>query len=163
MVIKWVFKVKDYGTDKARLVLFGFIQVPGVDFDESHTPVVNDTTSCLVIIIIITKNYWVLRQLDVKEEFLKGHVDEELYIKFPRGMERITKCQDNIEMLNKSIYGLVQASRQFFITLKTHLKENLFLKNSHEDPCLFKNKSNMLMICIYVDDLLVIGEPELVN
>ena len=78
-------------------------------------------------------------------------------------MKGITKRQDNIARLNKSIYGLVQAARQFLITMKTHLKYKLFLENSHADPCLFKNKYNTLILCIYINNLLVIGEPELVN
>ena len=57
----------------------------------------------------ITKKEWVLKHLDVESDFLERYVDEELYIKFPKGMEWITKHQDNIARLNKSIYGLVQA------------------------------------------------------
>ena len=99
--LKWVFKVKENGTHKARLVAFGFLQIPGVDFNESHAPVVNDTTFPFILIMRITKKYWVLRQLDVEAELLEGCVDKELYIKFPKGMELITKRNDNVARLNK--------------------------------------------------------------
>ena len=49
-----------------------------------------------------------------------------------------------------------------FITLKTHLKKELFLKNSHADPCMFNNSNNTLMLCIYINNLLVIGDPNFV-
>ena len=68
--LKWVFKVKDNRTHKAHLVEFGFLQVPGLDFDESHTPVVNYTKFRLMIIMSITKRYWVLMKLDVESSFL---------------------------------------------------------------------------------------------
>ena len=41
---KWVFKIKSDGTYRARLVALGYSQVPGVDFTDNFTPMVNDVT-----------------------------------------------------------------------------------------------------------------------
>jgi hypothetical protein len=39
---KWVFKIKRNGVFRARCVACGYSQIPGVDFMESHLPVIND-------------------------------------------------------------------------------------------------------------------------
>ena len=41
---RWVFKVKRNGVYHARLVAKGFSQIPGADFTDNYSPVVNDAT-----------------------------------------------------------------------------------------------------------------------
>jgi Reverse transcriptase (RNA-dependent DNA polymerase) len=41
---KWIFKIKGNGANRAQLVACGYSQVPGVDFQESFAPVINDVT-----------------------------------------------------------------------------------------------------------------------
>ena len=50
---KWVFKVKRNGVFRARLVACGYNQIPGVDLTENYSPLVNDVTFRLLLLIWI--------------------------------------------------------------------------------------------------------------
>jgi Reverse transcriptase (RNA-dependent DNA polymerase) len=52
---KWTFKIKWNGIFRARLVAYGFSQIPGIDFNDSFAPVINDVSFC---IILIAKIMW---------------------------------------------------------------------------------------------------------
>ncbi|GKV22140.1 hypothetical protein SLEP1_g32031 [Rubroshorea leprosula] len=124
---KWVLKTKlnPDGTIerfKARLIARGFTQVPGVDFDETFSPVLKPTTLRLVIALATTFG-WPLRQLDVKNAFLHGKLKETIYMSQPPGFEHPEhpKHPTYVYQLHKSIYGLKQASRAWFDTFTLHL------------------------------------------
>jgi hypothetical protein len=53
---KWVFKIKRNGIFRARLVACEYSQVPGVDFQESFDPVINDVTFCILLIMMLNWN-----------------------------------------------------------------------------------------------------------
>ena len=53
---RWVFKVKRNGVYHARLVAKGFSQIPGVDFTDNYSPVVNDVTFRVVVARMIIEN-----------------------------------------------------------------------------------------------------------
>ena len=62
---------------KARLVAKGFHQVPGVDYGETFSPVIKPTTVRIVLSLVVSKG-WVLRQFDVQNAFLHGHLYEDV-------------------------------------------------------------------------------------
>jgi histone deacetylase 1/2 len=80
---KWIFHHKFHSDGslarhKARWVLRGFSQRPGIDYDETFSPVVKPSTIRLVLHIAVFSS-WPIRQLDVKNAFLNGTLDEVVY------------------------------------------------------------------------------------
>ena len=77
-----------------------------------HSPVISDIGFRMIINISLQRN-WKLIKLDVEAAFLLGKLEEDIYIDVPDGF----KEKGFIVKLNSAIYGLVQASRVFFIKL----------------------------------------------
>ena len=151
---KWVLEIKRSGVFRARLVACGYSQVPGVDFSQVFSPVCNDITFRIVLICMIL---WKLEGLifDVTTAFLTGELEEEIYMECPEGMEHE---DDEVLLLNKTIYGLVQASRQYNKKFSSILRKMGF-SQCRSDPCLFyrKNDNGIVIVLTYVDDNLCIG------
>ena len=115
---KWVFKAKrDFSRQieryKVRLVVKGYSQREGIDFKETFSPV-STKDSFRVIMAIVAHFDLELHQMDVKTAFLNGDLDEDVYMKQPTGFVEVGK-EDLVCKLNKSIYGLKQASRQWYM------------------------------------------------
>lgn len=155
---KWVFKIKRNpdGTHekyKARLVAKGFSQKYGVDYDEVFAPVVTATTIRMLLSIAGRKMYYV-KHWDVKTAFLNGRLNEVIYMNQPPG------CEDNNHAdwgcrLNKCLYGLKQAARNWYKTLDQVLTKWGFTP-SPEDPCLYKHGGRFLTyLVVHVDDILI--------
>ena len=89
--VRWVFRVKKDSKGrilrhKARLVVKGYAQREGIDFDEIFSPVAR-MESIETLIAIDTQERWELHHLDVKTAFLNGEIKEDIYITQPEGFE----------------------------------------------------------------------------
>jgi hypothetical protein len=109
---KWIFKHKlkaDGSLDryKARWILWGFTQCPGVDYDETFNPVVKPTTVRIVLTLAVFRG-WPVHQLNVKNAFLHGTLSETVYCSQLTDFVDLTHPQ-LVCQLNKSLYGLKQA------------------------------------------------------
>ena len=136
---KWVFKTKKYSQDnierhKARLVAKGFTQREGINHTETFSPV-SRKYSLQVIMALVAHFDLELHQMDVKMAFLNGELEEEVYMKQHKGFS--SSASDNlVSILNKSIYGLKQASRQWY--LKFHKVITLFsFEENAMDHCIY--------------------------
>ncbi|XP_071678600.1 uncharacterized protein [Lolium perenne] len=88
---RWIYKVKrnaDGSIDryKTRMVAKGFKHRYGIDYEDTFSPVVKIATVHLVLAIAVSRG-WSLRQLDVKNVFLHGVLEEEVYMRQPHGYE----------------------------------------------------------------------------
>lgn len=110
----WIFKIKRNETYQARLVAYEYSQILGVDYTENYSPVVNDVTFRIILVIWIIKRHEA-RIIDIKTTFLIGVLEEEIYMQIPKGYrEGLKKGTDNECLsLEKPIYGLVQTAQKF--------------------------------------------------
>ena len=87
---KWIYRLKNNGEKgvkyKARLVVKGFEQKQGVDFDEIFSPVVKMSSICIILGLAACLDLE-MEQLDVKTVFLHGDLNEEIYMEQPQGFE----------------------------------------------------------------------------
>ena len=158
---KWIFKKKT-DTDgnvtvyKARLVAKGFRHVQGVDYDEIFSPVAMLKSVRIMLAIAAFYNYEIW-QMDVKKLHSLMDIKEELYMMQPevfvdpKGANKVCKLQ-------RSIYGLVQASRSWNIRFDEVIKAYGFIQ-AYGEACIYKkvSGSSIAFLILYVDDILLIG------
>ncbi|GJU50498.1 putative RNA-directed DNA polymerase [Tanacetum coccineum] len=157
---KWVYKIKykpngDVERYKARLVAKGCTQMEGVDFHETFAPVAKLVT-VRTLLTVAVKREWQIHQLDVNNAFLHGDLHEEVYMKVPQGFKK--ENDNRVCKLKKSLYGLKQASRNWYQKFTTSLIEIGF-KQTGADHSLFtfKRRETFIAILIYVDDVIITG------
>ena len=111
---RWVIKVK-YNPDgsveryKARLVVKGYSQQSGIDYDETFAPVSRYDSLRFVLSLAAMYNLD-LQQLDIKTAFLNGILTEEIWMHPPPGIG----LDGKILLLKKALYGLKQVSHRWY-------------------------------------------------
>ena len=163
---RWVFKVKRNCVYRARLVAKGFSQITGVDFTDNYSPVVNDVTFRSVVARMTIENIKG-KVVDIDNAFLNGDLEHEIYMKIPGGYDEVINPgvdKEDCLILQKAIYGLVQAARQFWEKIVDKMQEGGF-KLSEADPCMLykEDEKGVCIIIIYIDDMLIIGKEEAID
>ncbi|RVW17511.1 Retrovirus-related Pol polyprotein from transposon TNT 1-94 [Vitis vinifera] len=136
---KWVFVRKRNENNeiiryKARLVAQGFSQRPGIDYEETYSPVMDAITFRFLISLAVSEG------LDMR-------------LMDPRSMYSIK--------LQRSLYGLKQSGRMWYNRLSEYLLKEGYVNNPI-CPCIFikKSETGFAIIAVYVDDLNLVGTPE---
>ncbi len=101
-------------------------------------------------------NTWFIYKIDIILAFTQGSIDSFLYLVQPEGFID-SKYPDYVLRLNKALYGLKQSARIQYFTLYKALVDKLGFSVLNLDSCLFINRTTNIIICIYVDDLAIIG------
>ncbi|KAK8681085.1 hypothetical protein V6N13_053492 [Hibiscus sabdariffa] len=158
---KWVFKKKidmdgNVQTYKGRLVAKGFRQIHGVDYDETFSPVAMFKSIRILLAVAAFHDYEIW-QMDVKTTFLNGKLEEDVYMTQPEGFVTPENA-GKVCKLQRSIYGLKQASRSWNLRFNEAIQEFGFIRNEDE-PCVYKKFSGSIVsfLILYVDDILIIG------
>jgi len=150
---KWIFKHKYHSNcslarHKVRWVVCGFSQQHSIDFDETFSLVVKPATIRVILSLAF-------HQLDVKNAFLHGHLEETVYCQQPPGFVDPT-TPDHVCLLRKSLYGLKQTPRAWYQRFTSYIRTLGFVA-SVTDTSLFvyKEGGNVAYMLLYIDDIVL--------
>ena len=156
---KWIFKTKRDSKGnivryKERLVAKGFTQKEDIDYKETFSPV-SSKDSFRIIMALVAHYDLELHQMDVKTAFLNGNIDETIYMVQPENFES-NDSKQLVCRLKRSIYGLKQASRQWYRKFDQVITSFGFKENT-VDQCIYLkfSGSKFIILVLYVDDILL--------
>jgi hypothetical protein len=162
---KWVFAIKrkpdgSVGRYKARIVVQGFSQERGIDYNEVYAPVARGNT---IRTVLALSNHldWEVHHMDVKTAFLNGDIDSEVYVKQFPGYED-KDHPDYVCKLEKNLYGLKQGARCWNSKFDEYVQKIGYKKCSSEACVYVKTRKDAksgaesrLILVLYVDDILL--------
>jgi Reverse transcriptase (RNA-dependent DNA polymerase) len=155
--LKWIFRIKRdakgiFEKYKARIVVKGFSQVFGLDFEETFAPVVR-IESIRIIFALAAANDLHILHVDCKNAFLHGESDFEIYVQQPEGfLDR--EFPDKVLRLNKSLYGLKQAPRIWYLFLCSVIVRLGFVQLETDSDIYIRGD---IIAEVYVDDIKIVG------
>nr|GEV93262.1 retrovirus-related Pol polyprotein from transposon TNT 1-94 [Tanacetum cinerariifolium] len=144
---------KDHPLEQSRLVVRGYRQEEGIDFEESFAPVARMEAIKIFLAYVAHKSFSVF-QMDVKTALLHGTLKEDVYVCQPEGFIDVDH-PSHVYKLKKALYGLKQAPRAWYDQLSTFILHNHFFKGTI-DPTLFirRFQDDILVVQVYVDDII---------
>nr|GFB44661.1 putative ribonuclease H-like domain-containing protein [Tanacetum cinerariifolium] len=158
LTLKWLFKNKHDEEqtvikNKSRLVVRGYRQEEGIDFEESFASVARMEAIRIFLAYAAHKSFTVF-QMDMKTAFLHGSLKKDVYVCQPEGFID-GDHPSHVYKLKKALYGLKQAPRALYDKLSKFLLQNHFFKGTI-DPTLFIRlfQDDILVVQLYVDDII---------
>ncbi|KAM0003587.1 putative RNA-directed DNA polymerase [Helianthus debilis subsp. tardiflorus] len=160
----WLFRHK-YKSDgsleryKARLVVNGKSQTVGIDCEDTFSPVVKPATIRTVLSLTVSRS-WPIHQLDVKNAFLHGHLQETVFMHQPPGfVDR--RCPNFVCRLKKSLYGLKQAPRAWYTRFAIYILSQGFRSSVCDTSLFIYNKGpHVAYLLLYVDDIILTASTD---
>ncbi|KAI3281062.1 hypothetical protein DTO002I6_9976 [Penicillium roqueforti] len=157
---KWVFDLKIDKENvvqefRARWVVCGNRQRPGIDFDENYAPVARGETMRLFLSMVVVNNMF-LEQVDYTAAYLNAIIDNRIvFMRQPAGFEKNNPNQEKeVCLLLQAMYGLRQAGYLWYGTIAEALKKMGF-KPLVDEPCIMVHEELNIWILLYVDDTLI--------
>ena len=143
---------------KARLVAKWYAQIFGVDYSDTFFPVAKTTYVWIFISLVATYN-WDLHQLDIKNAFLHGDLQEEVYMEQPLGFVA-QGVIGRVCPLRKSLYRLKQSPHAWFGKFSQAVEEFGMQKCKSDHSVFYRNSSSgIILLVVYVDDIVITGSP----
>nr|GEZ49199.1 retrovirus-related Pol polyprotein from transposon TNT 1-94 [Tanacetum cinerariifolium] len=158
LTLKWLSKNKHDEEqtvirNKSRLVMRGYRQEEGIDFEESFAPVARMEAIRIFLAYAAHKSFTMF-QMDVKTAFLHGLLKEDVYVCQSEGFIDADH-PSHVYKLNKALYGLKQAPRAWYKELSTFLLQNHFFKGTIDLTLFIRRFHNdILVVQVYVDDII---------
>jgi hypothetical protein len=132
----------------------GFTQREGIDYTRTFSPV-SCKDSLRIIMALVAHYNLELHQMNIKMTFLNGDLLENGYMVQPKGF--VVKGKEHMRChLRKSIYGLKQASRQWYLKFDETIRSFGF-KENEEGNCIYAKfrSGEFIFLILYVDDILL--------
>ncbi|CAL2246554.1 unnamed protein product [Prunus armeniaca] len=163
---KWVYKIKRYSDGsieryKACLMAKGYTQIEGIDYHDTFSPTAKIIIAHCLLALTAAQN-WSFHQLDVHNAFLHSDLHEEIYMTPPPGLWR--QGENIICHLNKSLYGLRQASRQWFAKFSEVIQAVGYVQSrAYYSLFTCKQRKSFTALLIYVDILITGNDVAVIN
>ena len=142
---------------KARLVAKGFTQTHGIDYSKTFSPVAK--LNIVRVLLSLAANLdWPLHQLDVKNAFLHGNLEEEVYMEVPPGytgsIETKIVCK-----LERALYRLKQSPRAWFGRFSSAMRKYGYRQSNSDHTLSLKHRqSKVTALIVYLDDMIITGD-----
>jgi len=117
-----------------------------MDYEETFTPVAKMTT-IRTLIVVASIRQWHIFQLDVKNAFLNGDLQEEVYMALPPGISHDSRY---VCKLKKGLYGLKQAPHAWFEKFSIVISSLGFVFNSHDSALFLSALMQVVSFCLYM-------------
>ena len=124
-----------------------FSQKVRIDFHEIFSPVVK-IVSIRIVLELVALLDLELQQLDVKNTFLHGDLDEEIYMEQPKGFVQ-NRNKKFVCRLKKSLYGLKQSLRQWYKKFNSFMMSQNYIRSEYDHCVYFKKLSNGMFCLLY--------------
>ena len=156
--------LKSDGHYKARLIVKGYTQVQGIDYEETFSLVAR-YESIRYLLTHAALQDWEIEAMDVKLAYLHGVCEEEIYMEQPEGFIAHGE-EDKVCILVHSLYNLKQAGQVWNRTFAHTIKRKLGFDTIHSDVSVYillchhkrgDSETDMILI-LYVNNLLLLGE-----
>nr|KYP46794.1 Retrovirus-related Pol polyprotein from transposon TNT 1-94 [Cajanus cajan] len=136
----WIFQIKrnPYGSIsryKARLVAKGFNQKLGMNYFDTFSPVIKPQTIQIVFCLALSHD-WSLSHMDINNAFFHDSLSKDIYMSQPYGFVH-PQHPNYVCKLKKSLYGLKQALRVWYQSLKAFLLSYGFTNARFDTSCLY--------------------------
>ncbi len=153
---KWLFKIIINGIFCACSMVFGYCQIPGVDFSENYLPVVHYVTFQILVLVLMVFGLKD-RIKNAEPAFLHVNIEEEIFMEFQPGT--VDAEVDDKLPFNECIYGLVQAQDSNIRRVSKFCTKLDSMVEKLPHACF----GNITLVAMYVDNNMIVGHPKAIE